>query len=444
MLGIALGGVATGVDRGLGLRDRLDKQRERRADQRFGQDLKTEARQAFDASGKPADQWDQFFTRFAAPRHAARLIEQGDLAGAEQWQTWLENDNVKRATRLFGEGMLAGQHGDMETAMQRWVEAANIQGYGADINIVDVSPTDAGGWRIRGTGPGGEFDQEFTNQDELLNFAATYLNPQAAFEQWQQSRAASGEFQRDVAKAGATERERLGARLDDDLVRRDLGLERRGRGGGGERDLSPSDRRQFRKDAREELEREGVDLDQMTDSERERAINERIDRMLGRESAPAADQPMVRFNPQTGEIIEGDAPQPPAASPRDEVRRERPEATGIAAPESREPAHPSGAPQARGLDWTRPRSIEEWEADEAATGTPIPDAIGRGAEAVGEGVARWRGEQGRRQDATTAAIAQVIDRARQMLARGTDPRIVAEALRRQGIPEEHWPPELRG
>lgn len=193
MLGFGLGGFAQGFERGVGLGDRMYKQQRQRAQDKTIDQATTEGQAAHTkavaaGTAKPGDPAD--IMRHVLPRMVAPLLKAGNFKAAEEIRGWAESDATRRATQLFGQGMIAGQAGDMRTAIGKFVEAGRTRGYGGNYTISDPEQIDGGGMRVRIAGPDGrEFVQEFRTADEVLRFGSTWLNPEAAFQQWQASRA---------------------------------------------------------------------------------------------------------------------------------------------------------------------------------------------------------------------------------------------------------------
>lgn len=346
MLGIGLGGVADGVERGIGLGREIRKDRKERKKDKALEGIDADARQTFDrkvAEGtQSADGWDGFYAEYAVPKKAAALLQQGDIDGAESWRKWAETDTARRGSKLFASGMLKGQHGDMRGAIGDFIEAGRVKGYGADYTFSDAVQTDDGGWSVTATGPDGQsHTQTFYSPDEVLQFGATYLNPEAAFEQWRSGQAAASEDSRELAM----EREKLGLKTEDALVRKDLGL---GTGS------SKSSEIAARKQAFTELESSPAFMD--ADENRQRQmIEQRTQEIMGGGGSaagqPAGPQPRrVIVDTATGKPVDPATPVPPgsagASSPMPGLGVQR-GAPPAAAPA---PSAPTGTQERQQLD----------------------------------------------------------------------------------------------
>lgn len=308
MLGIGLGGFAQGFERGAGLGERLHKQQRQRKQDAAFDGAQAQGRADHDAAvargeAQPGD--PDAIMRYTLPRMVAPLIQAGDMKGAEAARSWAEADTTRRATRLFGQGMLAGQAGDMNTAVARFVEAGRIQGYGGGYTISDPEPIEGGGLRVRIGRDGQEFVQEFRTPDEVLRFGATWLNPEAAYQQWQQAQAAAAQRQGKVDDALATHRGKKEIEREDAIHRQRLNL--------GAKQTDPM---AVRKQVVAELTATGQigTMSDISPQQQERLIERRVQQLLGRPAGgatPAA--PGVIVDTRTGRPVDG--PSRPAPAP---------------------------------------------------------------------------------------------------------------------------------
>jgi hypothetical protein len=325
-LGIALGAGAGGFERGYGLGQDIRADRKKRKQDKELRSIDATGKTQFDAdvaSGKTtADQWDGYYSRYVVPRKANALLEQGNLDEAERYRKWAEDDSVRQGSRLFAAGMIKGQAGDMKGAITDFVEAGKIKGYAGDYEIGEVEQTDNGFRVILKDAQGNEFPQEFTSADEILRFGATYLNPDAAYDDWKASQAAATEFETDIAKTRAEK--------DIDF---EYDVRKKAAGIGGK--AAERDTLDYRKQAADELK----DLPAYQDAapeDQQRMIEERV-RLITGEAAPAsAAQPPPRqaiVDTQTGQVV--DAPLGNAARKADRMPMNRPEVAGIGIPRPR-------------------------------------------------------------------------------------------------------------
>jgi hypothetical protein len=234
MFGIGLGAAASGFERGYGLGQQFRADRKARKNEQEINAVDTEGKTQFDADvaagkAKP-DDWDSFYTSYVVPKKAATLRQQGDLQGATAWQSWADSDSARRGSKLFASGMLKGQAGDMTGAIKDFVQAGKIKGYGGDYEIGEPEAIKGKDGAVTGyrvtfkDADGKEFKQEFTSPDDVLRFGATYVNPDAAFEDWRGRQKAAAEFESGVVK----KRTDLGLEREDDAIRQQTGLGKAG------------------------------------------------------------------------------------------------------------------------------------------------------------------------------------------------------------------------
>jgi hypothetical protein len=213
MLGIGLGGFASGFEKGIGIGEKLIEGQNKREIASGVTEGRAEYDQAVERGEAKADDADAIL-RFTMPKIMTPLLRSGDLKTASAASEWLRSDTTRRGTDLFGKGMIAAQAGDVRGALDHFVNAGRIKGYGADYKIGDPEELPGGGFRVSLTnGAGKTFSQDFKTPDDVTRFGATYLNPQAAFESWQGQRDAAVKADREVA----TDTRKYGARKDIDL-----------------------------------------------------------------------------------------------------------------------------------------------------------------------------------------------------------------------------------
>ncbi|MPZ36695.1 MAG: hypothetical protein GEU95_01310 [Rhizobiales bacterium] len=224
MLGIGLGGFASGFEKGIGIGEKLIEGENKRAISK-GVD---EGRADFDkavteGTAKPDDA--DAILRFTMPKIMGPLLKSGDLKTATAASEWLRSDTTRQGTDLFGKGMIAAQAGDVGGALQHFVNAGRVKGYGADYKIADPQELPGGGWRVGITNNAGKtFTRDFKTPDDVLQFGASYLNPQAAFQQRQAQRDAEVKAERDVTTDTRKYTARKNVDLEHDKRRQAAGL----------------------------------------------------------------------------------------------------------------------------------------------------------------------------------------------------------------------------
>lgn len=227
-LGIGLGafasGLESGYDFGTKLQSDIKKRRHEEALQSALQQGATEYEGAV-ASGSAQPNDPNGILRYAYPKMMKAAQDAGDVGEMQKISEWIKSDNAKQGTSLFASGMLKGQNGDMVGALNDFLAAGKIQGFG-NYQVSDPKPLEGGGISVTITDPstGKSTIQQFKTPDDVLSFGATYFNPESQFKQWQETQAAKSQYSRDVAKAGDIERAKGTAKIENDMVKQNLGL----------------------------------------------------------------------------------------------------------------------------------------------------------------------------------------------------------------------------
>lgn len=298
MLGIGLGGFSKGLSSGYELGTKFqDDRREKKDRESYETAINegtTEYKAAVESGSAKAGDPDGPL-RYAMPKIVGPLLKKGDVAGAQAATEWVRSDQTKQGSRLFADGMLKGQNGDMAGALKDFVAAGRVQGYGADIEIGDPQPIEGGGFSVTVKGKdGNERSQVFKSPDEVLQFGAAYLNPQAAFSQWQEAQKSKSEYERDVRKTRDTERAKLGAKTEDDVVRTNLGI------GTNNKDYVTAQTRAVANLKARKGSTFGA-TDPITQDEIEQETQRVLDEMQGRSPGIRDDELIV--DPRTGELV---------------------------------------------------------------------------------------------------------------------------------------------
>ncbi len=252
MLGIGLGGFARGVDAGVGLGKEINKGWEKRSDKLDFDNAMAGGKARYDAAVASGD--EEAGDVNGILRHAMpTLMENAKTPEeADKRAKWLEADSTKRATGYFRKGLLAGQSGDMKGALEFFVKAGNVDGYGPDVEIGNIVDLGNGAFSVDLTGEDGKTNtQTFKNANEVATFGAKFLNPIAGYEKWdaaQTKKATNADTDnRAVQTATRKKQGELGAKSQDDITRANLGIGTT---------ATPSNVISATKEARSQLERE--------------------------------------------------------------------------------------------------------------------------------------------------------------------------------------------
>lgn len=219
MLGIGLGGFASGLGSGYELGTKINKRMRERKDRENTATALAAGQSDYDAAVSAGDAQagdPDGPMRYAAPRIVRAAQESGDTETVQNASDWLKNDKVRQASRHFANGMLAGQNGDIAGAVQSFVQAGSVQGYGEDIKISNPQQTPDGGVSVDATdSQGNKRSMVFKSPDDVLKFGAAYMNPESAFERWNAERK-KNDWRRTLRGPG-------GGAYDDRLVQSESG-----------------------------------------------------------------------------------------------------------------------------------------------------------------------------------------------------------------------------
>jgi len=198
MLGIGLGSFVQGMEAGIGMRERIDEGKARRAERQRIQDnraaldnIETETRQSFDQAvdkgEATADQFEEFWMRYALPKRTNELLRQGRTDEARQLKEWGESDAARRGGKLFSSALLKAQTGDHEGALRDVIESGKIKGYiehGYEVTgqqpIVDESGNTVGYRLTIRDGDGEPIEQDIAVAD-IPRLISTFANPDSAW-----------------------------------------------------------------------------------------------------------------------------------------------------------------------------------------------------------------------------------------------------------------------
>ncbi len=216
MIGIGLGGFMSGFQRGMEIRndredrkirqDRIDRQKvldarqdeeynraksQRDAVDQVNKDAQTKFNTEVAAGRQSADNFDEFWNKYALPKLKQTYLAQGDMDNAKRVQEWGDSADTKAGAKLAMGAILKAQTGDYDGALNDAITAGRKTGYIAHGYEVLGHETISGpdgtplGYRLKMKTPDGkEVDQDVQRAD-MPRLIATFLNPQAAWESQQ-------------------------------------------------------------------------------------------------------------------------------------------------------------------------------------------------------------------------------------------------------------------
>lgn len=198
--GIGVGAFVDGFSQGLGARSQLDEQRTRRKQRRTLNEINTETRTAFDqavAQGQARpDQYEQFWMRYALPKMRMKMLQAGDVEGAQAFAEWGQSEAARQGAQLFMSGLVKAQTGDYDGAIGDAVQAGKVKGYiNSDYSLdyqneVHDKNGNVIAYQFKLTGPDGKEEMQDVPPDKVMELMSIYANPQAAWESQKEAKAA--------------------------------------------------------------------------------------------------------------------------------------------------------------------------------------------------------------------------------------------------------------
>lgn len=388
--GIGLGAFMDGFERGAGIRDRLDERKRVKENRANLANIETDAKQQFDQAVEQghleADQFDEFWMKYALPKRRNELLRQGDVAGARALQEWGESDEARKGGRLFGSAMFKAQTGDAAGALQDAIKAGQVKGYidhGYELVGQDEIRDAAGtllGFRLRvKDAEGNEVEQDVT-VDDVPRIVSTFANPDSAWQSQVATRERQTKRNEDLEDFEAKEgiKARHAKSSNPDYVER------------------------YQK-VREDLAKNDLDFNDLSEDEQDkrvRGVLESAERYAGERGAPgiAPERAAPAAAPRRPMIVDEKTGEPVPVAPDQQA----PAAKAAVAPdEVAEPARGGAAPGISGA------------------ARPAPAA--------------------RRAPSRAELIAEAADH----IKKGGNPEAIAQRLLNAGVAREEWPATLR-
>lgn len=188
---------------------RADAEWQRGEDQRasiegIGKQAKVEFDKAVAAGTEDPKRFDEFYRSYAVPQIQNTYLAGGDIEKAQRFMTWADTADAKAGGRYAMSAMFKANNGNLQGALDDALNAGKLTGYvdhGFELlgheQIVDKTGA-AVGFRVKVKDPdGNEVVQDITNAD-LPRMVSTWLNPQAAFESREATKAAGNKRQTEL------------------------------------------------------------------------------------------------------------------------------------------------------------------------------------------------------------------------------------------------------
>jgi hypothetical protein len=192
-IGVGLGAFVQGMNAGISARDRIDAQRERRANKQALGMIDAQTQEAFQEGVQSGefnpDQFDQFWQQYALPKYSAELMRQGEYEKAKYLEEWGASSAARRGGKLFASSLMKAQTGNAEGAIKDAIKAAEVNGYieRGGLELQGYEPLKDGdgnviGYRFKLDTPEGDPIEQDVMTEDLPNMLARLINPVAAFQ----------------------------------------------------------------------------------------------------------------------------------------------------------------------------------------------------------------------------------------------------------------------
>lgn len=146
--------------------------------------------EAVQATDRPGD-FLNLYVKYGVPKIVKAYLEQGDVASAQAYQSWIETEGVKKGMKSWAKATHAAASGDDEGWFRHTIETYNTTGYFDDgyTAIREKSKLlrdDEGniiGAQIAFKGPDGkEFLRKFDGIDDLYRASVQFMSPENVFQ----------------------------------------------------------------------------------------------------------------------------------------------------------------------------------------------------------------------------------------------------------------------
>lgn len=183
MIGIGLGGLAQGFERGVGLGDKMHKMNRERENEGRVDAARTAGEADFNAAVERGDAQPEDIAasiRFAAPHMMRAALQNNDPAMLKQFYDFSRSEEANAGAKLFESGMRRVNLGDVEGGWQDFQKLGKLKGYGGEYEIGPLGRTEDGKFTTTvKTADGRTLTPTFASPQE---FMAAYGNPAVAFE----------------------------------------------------------------------------------------------------------------------------------------------------------------------------------------------------------------------------------------------------------------------
>ena len=241
--GIGVNQLADSFQRGLALRDSIDRRNKQKQIEQASTDAFNAAKQAQQAEittggeGKPLM---DYYMKVAAPRVRDAYLQNGDVQTAKVWNDWIKSDGVQKGMASWANAVRSAQQGDHAGFLKNYIDAYNNSGY-YDDGMQAVGSKQLTNDKGETTGfeitfkdkKGKETTQKFENMDQIYTAGLTLMSPEKVFEQGmsqlkaaQELRVKQAERKQKLLDDITLENAKQGNRYQLEGYKNDLGLNR--------------------------------------------------------------------------------------------------------------------------------------------------------------------------------------------------------------------------
>lgn len=241
--GIGVNQFADGLQRGMSLRENIDKRKKQMQLEQASSDAFDAAKQAQQAdidTGAEAKPLMDYYMKVSAPRVRDAYLQNGDVQTAKVWNDWIRSDGVQRGMASWAGAVRAAQQGDHEGFLRNYIDAYNNTGYYDDgVQAVGSKKLtndkgDVTGFEITFKDKKGkETTQKFEDMEQIYSAGITLMSPEKVFEQGmsqlksaQELRIKEAERKQKLKDDITLENAKQGNRYQLEWYKNDLGINR--------------------------------------------------------------------------------------------------------------------------------------------------------------------------------------------------------------------------
>lgn len=148
-----------------------------------------EAKAALAQNPEKYGSFDEAYNAVAAPKIKQFYLSKGDTAGAEGWDSWNKNEQIKEGKKSFGAFMQAYRVGDIDAATKHISDMVRNDTYFSKYRG-NITPEqlkdekgDVVGMRLKMKDPNGkEFTRDFTTPEQIFEFGTSVTAPDSMYE----------------------------------------------------------------------------------------------------------------------------------------------------------------------------------------------------------------------------------------------------------------------